>query len=96
MKEELQKISLFFFLTFFYWKKKNQSFNIGMEMKGIASCSRDNLTAEICQECESSEEGEGGEKKLEWIKDDSWKENMLISYENPGWSRVETPPRMDH
>lgn len=58
MKEMLQKIALFFFPTFFFTtEKKTQSFNIGMEMKRIASCSRDNLTAEICQECESIEEG---------------------------------------
>lgn len=58
MKEMLQKIALFFSQLFFLpLKKKTQSFNIGMEMKRIASCSRDNLTAEICQECESIEEG---------------------------------------
>lgn len=27
-------------------------------------------------------------KNREWIKDDSWKENMLISYGNPGWGPV--------
>lgn len=62
MKEMLQKISLFFFPDSFvsFSTEKTQSFNIGMEMKRIASCGCENLTAEICQECESSEDG--GEK----------------------------------